>query len=409
MGMNVNYNKQLDIALNVPVVKYTGVNSEYNKNIIQSCVAFFALVVDEFKYGIQDPTKHARILAHINTFTASGNEPSGEVQHFWHYPILTSAIALAKRTSTIWGSLSQATINRLDFIMKMFAIGANFISNDKNAYRTGFTFRGDVYKEYTANFRLSLVGPIIACADYFGGSDNLDAIFENFDYDSFIEEMENYGFSNMTAIWTTPTSEYNSQTIPGVSQLLTTGGQAYVKEAVLGSFNLYDGGSGEGVKIPYLYKGMRAGDKDLLIELLSFCYSGGTIISKLGTNEDGSYQTYIMNNKTSPYEGLDGLMLEFNTVDPNLRSDGNYCEIDFIMSLALLMLCKASGLWSDIENIDLYKKIWNGTNDLFFKLKNGYMSYSLLRSHVAVETNIIGYSIAKEMFNEFFENPEEII
>lgn len=407
MGNNFDYNANLNQAVYVPVIKNHKSESEHNKSLIQSSVGLFSLILDEHIYGVT-PERHNKIKAHITTVTSAGLEPSGDLLHFWYYPILASAFAIAKRTPTIWNELTERQIEKIDLIMTVFALGSNFISNDENNYSTGISMKGDVHKNRPPNFRLSLIGPIIPCADYFGGADALDDIFTTFDYDAFIDRLENFGFVNMLNVWQTPTFEKDGQIYQGAKELLMNGGEAFIKEPMLGTFNIYSGGFGKGVRIPYKYHNFRADSMEMLNELLNYTYSGGEILSKFGMDAEGNAKTFIIDGSISPYEGMPGLMLEFNTQDSNFRSDANYCEIDFIMASALMLFAKVAGIWNEKDNKDLYTKIWNGSKDLMYKLKYGFKSFSLNHYHISVGTNIVGYNIMKEVFNEFFMDPSLI-
>ena len=402
MSSSVNYTIQIDNAARVPVLKNPKTGSEHAKTLIQASVSLFALVCDENKYGNLENERHNKIMAHINTITTGGMEPSGELLHFWYYPILASAFAIAKRTPTIWDKIEDNRKKKIDLIMKAFAIGSNYISNDANDYKTGLAMKGDVHKNRPPNFRLSLIGPIIPCVDYFGGADALDEMFANFDYDSFIDEMEDYGYVNMLKVWTTPSFERDGEIFNGAKELLMNGGEACIKEPTLGTFNVYSGGFGKGARIPYLYKGFRADTADMINALIEYVYSGGAIASSFGLDDDGNPKTYIIDHSTSPYEGLDGLMLEFNTTDSGFRSDANYCEVDFIMTTSILLAAKIAGLWNEEQNKAVYSKVWNGSRDLMYKLETGFRSFSLNNYHTSIETNISGYRIMKEVFNDFF-------
>ena len=71
------------------------------------------------------------------------------------------------RVSTL---LQDTEKNKIDILMKCLTVITAFISNDENNYRTGVGLRGDVQKNWNPNIRVSLVSPIVFCADYFGGS-----------------------------------------------------------------------------------------------------------------------------------------------------------------------------------------------------------------------------------------------
>ena len=146
MEIKENYTLQLNNALKTPVLKFDHTKSEQTPDNMKKAIAFLMLVHDEKKFGNTDKNKHKRILEHINSFTRGGNEPSCDVMHQWSFEVVCFAIALAKRTDTIWAELTEDVKNRLTFIMKVMALRSNFMTNDVNDYRTGLTFRGDIHK-----------------------------------------------------------------------------------------------------------------------------------------------------------------------------------------------------------------------------------------------------------------------
>jgi hypothetical protein len=94
-------------------------------------------------------------------------------------------------------------------------------------------------------------------------------------------------------------------------------------------------------------------------------------------------------------------MLEFNNKDmQGIRSHAYYCEVDFIMIAALVSMLK------EIEGYDIklspyYTKVNTGTEDLFFKLQNGYISHAGGAYSTVLANNIIGYLYAKAIWEEY--------
>lgn len=389
--------------LTTPLLKFTGVDGDHNRQIIQSANALFALIMDERENGL-DEKVHSRILQHIRNSIVGGHEPCADCNHYWAYVIYACALVMAKNTKGIWSEFEEEEVERMNCIMKHFAISSNFIMNDKNNYSTGLCRRGRVQKGWNPNYRISLLGPIIAAGFYFGGADAVDDILINYDYEADIADMQTYGFENMLHIWTAPEKTVDTFTIPSTRSLLVEGGNAYIIDSASGHENVYDGGEGAGIKIPFLYNGKRVDDEEMARDLVNFCYGGGEVFSSKDLNEDGEPEVYVLNDKISPVEGKDGLMLEFNATDTKgFRSHAFYCELDFIMITALLVMLKEIGSYDLTTDVELYNKVVVGNSDLFFKLENGYAGYSLGRSTNSFASNINGYLYSKTLWEDYLQ------
>ena len=221
--------------------------------------------------------------------------------------------------------------------------------------------------------------------------------------------MTAFNFSNMLCVWKTPCYVHGSVIENDAKTLLMNGGEACIREKTpIGTYNYYYGGEGAGVRTPYTYKGVRADSVDIITKLIYNCFSGGLISSAVGEDSDGNPLAYICDNKVSPYEGLDGMMLEFNTTDVGLRSSARYCEVSFLMLISLVLFSRVTYRWEDHKHTALYRKMWNGINDFLYKIYAGYRSYANLVSNIDIATNISGLKFAEAIFEEFFVSPEQL-
>jgi hypothetical protein len=406
---NKTYTEMLDIAVNAPILGFEGFAKEQAQSKLQAASAMMLLILDESRNGVT-PSRHERILLHLKNIIKSGKEPCMDCVHYWVYTLIASALAVAKATPSIWGEFTVIEIEKFDFLMEMFAILANYISNDANDYRTPLRRQGNVAKHWNPNFKLSLIGPMVAAGSYFG-ADKIDELLVNFNYRSTLDKMKTYKFSNMLYVWITgDITDEDGTILPGVEKLLENPGEAYSVDRSAGELNVYPAGRGQGVKIPYLYKGFRADDVNILYYLLNDCYNGGCIFSQLDDDGDGVNEIGIDNGLVSPYEGELGLMTEFNGSDMlGVRSDAYYCEIDFIMVVALMGAMERLGVYNKFLDFDLYKRVWTGNADLIFKLANGYNCQANGLQHKMVATNSMGYNYMKAYWNEYFKSPSELI
>lgn len=407
--MSTVYNRYLDAALTTPILGYSGVYQEQSPKKLQSASAMMLLALDEAQNGVTE-ARHERLMLHYRNVIKSGKEPCVDCSHYWSYVPLTCAIALAKKTDSIWSEFTAEEVAKFDFLMTCFAVISNFIANDSNDYRTGLARRGDVAKHWNPNYKLSLVGPMVACGVYFGSDDIIDSLLMNFDYDSTIAKMKEYGFINMLKVWEGADYDNNGSIVPGVKKMLEEAGRAFVLQESMGLMNVYTGGQGLGAKIPFLYKGYRATDIEIVNFLLNDCYNGGAIFSAIDDDGDGINDAGIVDGSVSPYEGQEGLMTEFNGTDYfGIRSDAYYCEIDFIMVASLLGMLKQVGLYNEFAEFSLYSKVYVGNADLFYKLSKGYLSFAQGKQHTMVANNLLGYFYIKAYWDEYFKSPSELV
>lgn len=391
----------LNAAYKTAMTEYHGTRKEQVNTSMQSANAFLFLVLDIRKNGVREPYK-SRVMSHLKSVTKGGQEPCIDAVQIWSYPSLVCALTLCKHTPEIWAELDADAIDRVDHVMTAFALMSNFISNDKNEYRTGIGLKGDVRKDRAPNFRFPLVVPAIAAAHYFGGADELDAVLASFDYDAFIEQTKAFGFINMLEIWGKADTEYNGRLIPGAKQLLTEGGKAYIiSNTHYDRGNVYRGGNGEGAKIPYLYEGMRADDIGIAKSLIRYNHSGGACKSFAGNDGEGKHLCYTLDGSLSVMEGVDGMMLEYNLSDPGgLRSSASYCNVDFMGEIALVSMLKALGAWDgDAECEEL---MLVGGTDHIHKLAVGYMSQGMGIRYIEAENNLSGYYFIKDIFKRMY-------
>jgi hypothetical protein len=394
-------------AYKAPILRYSGFKFAQNKTIHQSANAFFTLVIDERKNGKREPF-HTRAVQHLKNVLKGGNEPACDAAQIWAYPATVCAILLCKNTPTIWAELSAEEIERCDLIMTAFGVISNFMSNDANHYGTGISLYGDVWMDRPTNYRMPIVVPGIAAAHYFGGSEKLDEILVNFDYDAFIEKARSFGFCNLLKVWTTPSFEKDGKTIPGAKELLLEKRTAYnVSNMPMDRGNVYHAGEGNGARLPYSYHGYKAGDKGIITDLVAYNHSGGTIMSRFGDQGDGTYTCYIVDGSDSPMEGKDGLMIEYNISDAvGIRSSGFYGQVDFSMEVVLLLTAKELGLWSEKDDSELYAKIYAGNTDHIYTLERGYMSQGMGFRNIEQENNLRGYRFIRALWDKHFPNVE---
>lgn len=303
----------------------------------------------------------------------------------WAYSYAAAAIATAKNTESIWSMVKPETKERLDFIMEVFVYLAAFGTQRNNNYHTGFSWSGNYSKSWNPNFRLAIYPLIVYAMWYFEGTmepqlvekkEYIHYILSNFNFDAVIEKARNFGFDLMVQCWTKePCTLPNGQKAPTAKTLLENGGFAFIQDS---QGNILFAGNGETIKQPYIHR--KGGLWYLPKDLLEHCYSGGLCESNVDVDNDGTYDSYILDGTTSPMEGRNGMFLELKSTggtSMHYRSSITYSAIDFELATLLLAVIIESGWWSKINSDEIFNLIRVGNEDLIYKTQHGYRETAL--------------------------------
>ena len=103
---------------------------------------------------IRDRAKEGAIRQ-LESLLAGGNEPIGSVGPYWSHATVAADLVLVKNTPSIYNELTQDQKDRMDWLMKAYAVTGNWGFNDKNNYKTGTDLRGNFSKVWTPNYRNS--------------------------------------------------------------------------------------------------------------------------------------------------------------------------------------------------------------------------------------------------------------
>ena len=340
-------------------------------------------------------------LKQIRHLIAGGNEPFACVGCYWGHAVVASALLLVKNTPVVYDELTADEKDRMDWLMRGLAIAGNWGFNDKNNYSTGFDLMGNFGKGWNPNYRNTYLSIVMTASMYFG-AEELDKIFTSFDYDTYIKKYTELGFTNILATWTVAGKD-----------LMENGGEC----TLLGGIGLshmeagQPGGTGAGVKIPFLYNGKGPGEIEYLFKnLVDFTYAW-EVISDFGTPGTDDY-THILSGKKSPYEGQMGMMKEFAGSDggsgnggSNIRSRCTYGYDSYEILVSVYANMKLLGGWdsSTDEMKKLDNRIFVGNEDLIFKMQEGYYGFSSGKGSNEYEYNYLsrGHKFVKDMWRNF--------
>lgn len=313
-------------------------------------------------------------LKQIRFLIAGGHEPYACVGCYWGHAVVASALLLVKNTPVVYNELTADEKDRMDWLMRGLAIAGNWGFNDKNDYKTGFDLLGNFGKTWNPNYRNTYLSVVLSAGLYFG-LDELDKIFTEFDYDTYIKKYEELGYTNILETWTVAGKD-----------LMEKGGEC----TLLGGIGLshmeagQPGGTGAGVKIPFVYNGQRGEAQYLFKNLSKFTYAW-KVISEYGTPGTDDH-THILSGKKSPLEGQMGMLREFAAGDggsgdgkgSNIRSRCTYGYDSYEILVSVYANMKLLAGWdsSTQEMREIDNRIYVGNEDLLFKMEEGYYGYS---------------------------------
>jgi hypothetical protein len=253
--------KYIDETMNIPLVHNCGgndINLElWTDNIIQKDKALYYLALTAYLNPAATSTDGKlvtdRVIEHLkNILTLDGNgksrEPScrGDLTG-WKDIGQAFAIVFAKKTPQIWSKFTADEINKLDWLMKAFAVTGNYHGNIQN-WPSRCTYQAySIGKTWNPNHNDGYVGIMIAAWYYFGGTAAVNQILADFKYDTYISTFNSLQFYNIVETWTAyGTTTYPTGTNNGAMKLLL--------ENPTGTAQ-YDKGNGKvfGARMPYIF------------------------------------------------------------------------------------------------------------------------------------------------------------
>ena len=369
-----------------------------------------------------------RIVAHYTSIVTKDQAPMLDACCYWNYNPLTAGIALARNTPTIWEAIPADVKLRLETLMVAFVYLESYSTSDHNNFSTGPGLKGNYNKDWNPNYRLANVPTMVYATYFFGvgdttaGADHVNTLIKNFDetvYDNLVNTFQRYGWRRALLTWTAEertTTDGTNFTGGSSKQLLVYGGYAVGDDTSTSSDLLVQLGSGTGVANrdgngkgrDYLYKGftLYEGDK-ILRHLINYNYGGSmstntyeaTSYKKVVSEHwySGKLVAYIIDETSSPYEGMEGMMTEFASGN---RSSTSYTNHDFILTTVTLCAARAMELYTtesdgtrspllDAEGnqkvlldytaaseAKFWLRIQVGNEDFIYKYLHGYQSYS---------------------------------
>ena len=287
------------------------------------------------------------------------------------------AIVLAKNTPEIWSELTPEEINKLDWLMRAFAVAGNYNNNYKNLPSACIYQTYGIGKLWNPNHNDGYVGIMMACYYYFGGAEAVNDILANFKYDEYIAMFRKLHFNNIEETWTAA----------GTKRYPKGKNEGFMKDLLEdpdGTMQLdKKNGKVYGARMPFVFGSPPRGIERVPYEPLKLYRAvNGWMFSNVVTNVSRSGAAYILGNGSSPMLGKFGMCREFQITDgfaPNVgeRSDAQYCWWGWMMHQIMVSGLMALDKWpKDDAMKDQEQRMFVGSEDLIYKLHKGYHSFS---------------------------------
>jgi fibronectin type 3 domain-containing protein len=301
-------------------------------------------------------TADSRLLQQIRYTLTGGNEPAANggypAQHERH---VTTMFVLVKNTARIWNQLSAAEQNKINLIMQATLVGSAFTTSDSNPYvKAGtqqVTLDGDtnVGRDWNSNYREGMLGAVIVAAAYFGPA-QAASLLANFNYASFLSQLQSAGLSNEYATFNWKAGNPSSLAPSGTT----------IQSAVRS----------------YSYYGISANNPAaLLSKLTAFTFSTRVNAGLNGGAGYGGAGLILSGASTLPNVGALGQLEEFDASDANgPRSSAVYAYDDLRIHLNNLLPLVITGLYTPSGSDAQLMKV--GATDFWYKVDHGYSNYA---------------------------------
>lgn len=288
----------------------------------------------------------------------------------WTHHVPAHALLLAKRTPAVWAQLSGDEKARADLLMQALALAAHFCLDDDNDYYVRLDGWSLNHKSWNPNIAEGYADIIVVASLYFG-ADELNAFFKSFDFDTFIARLEAANFQNIKHGWT-----YT----PAIKDLMMHGGAITVA-----ADQAFGGGivsRGAGVRNDFTLNGDSLHEPWRIFRGQALRMFSKVARTRVEVGAGPVLTSRLLHDAStadvSPWEGQMGMFCEFESTDWNgMRTSLQYAYEGSMIIIPTAVTLKLVGAWDYQHGGDVIERRMNvGMNDLLFKAKEGYMSYS---------------------------------
>ncbi|MGH9844866.1 MAG: LamG-like jellyroll fold domain-containing protein [Blastocatellia bacterium] len=314
-----------------------------------------------------------RVAATIHEFLKPGQDHRNTGVHGpgWDATADVAIIAVARYTPAVWNLVSTDDRNRADWYMRVAAIVGNRKHNEANNCGLSFGLNnggGSNPNQRPDMRQLSYVWI------YFGDADAVNDILTSFDYDTYINQFDAYGWSRNKTEWTQP----NVRTI--TEQGGTFGNCTVNPDGARRPFTVV---RGRVASAPLDCPGFGyAPDSKLLPytpidifrrEEYEFNMGAEVVDRSCKQNSDPACNEFgrLLSGAPSPHLGEVGMFLEYNI---NLRSSPVYAGLGGNLSIVHYAILAALGFWDSGNPAydQMEDRFWNAMDDAFYKNDKGW-------------------------------------
>jgi|GEM_PF-2056815 len=353
-----------------------------------------------------DPTGVGTSLNRDHSPAPTGRGGIGE----WVDGTVAMAIALARHNPEVWDLLSADTKVRADVIMTSLAISGNHLHNYANTHNVDMSHIYEWNKSWNPNLTEGYVDMMIGVYYYFGGADEVNAIFDGFDVNVHIAKLEQYGYLVIAG--------YYKKNI----DRLTLGGSytdtVYRNNQPFNVTSTYVPMKG----LHFTYRDINNSTRIQYDPIELYKSVAKVMYNRVGVSEfnfvatiDGVQQNVrvgIADMSKSPFDGLLGMANELNSIDGNgLRSDGGYVLDNWKTSIPAAATIKAFGDWKGEGINDIESRMYVGSEDFLFKInpaRGGYNGWEKgKKSHFSensASTDWHGYVCVKDIWQKMLKD-----
>lgn len=162
-------------------------------------------------------TAAERALMHFRALLEGGTEPGyGGVglNAQGYLPVLQAFLYAKQHVPAIWNELTAAEKSKIDLMMEATLISTHFSYSDTNDNRLSLDGATDFKKTWNPNHRAGLLGAPLVYYYFDQNAALLNAMLKNFDYDDFMQRLDDADFTNMKTVFTnTPRQQLIDSTV----------------------------------------------------------------------------------------------------------------------------------------------------------------------------------------------------
>jgi len=299
-----------------------------------------ARLLEQIRHHLQDQ----------HCLSANGGYPAQHERHF------TGACTLAKRTPRVWKQLTDEERKKIDLAMAAALVASAYTTSDKSyaggGKVTSLDGDGNMNRGWNPNYQEGMIGMMVVGAVYFGPA-KAQKMLDTYDHKALVAELKKAGLDNIHETFTWKAAHPDSAA--------PTGEQ--IERNVRG----------------YRYKGLDLGDPMGLYHRLTLNTYGATVHAGLNGGKGLRGAGRIAKGAAGlPNLGKPGMLKEFDSRDAGgARSCTVYAYDGFRPNLTNHIVLIVGGYWRKGPKADQCLALMRvGIKDLFYKLENGYISYS---------------------------------